>query len=143
MIYYSNICKYIFHVKTILEEHVSFDFLISLPNFLFTVSYYVCLFTFFFSLHLSLSFSFPCILSPSIPLFFSCPFIQIIIYLFSSLLSGSDPVGGIGLTDSESSANNANTKLHSKSAPLSLQNDQIIAAKNARTKYTGGGFAIR
>ena len=75
--------------------------------------------------------------------FLSCPFIQIIINLFSSLLSGSDPVGGIGLTDSESSANNANTKLHSKSAPLSLQNDQIIAAKNARTKYTGGGFAIR
>ena len=44
MIYYNNKCKYIFHVKTILEEHVSFDFLISLPNFLFTVSYYVCLF---------------------------------------------------------------------------------------------------
>jgi chromosome segregation ATPase len=31
----------------------------------------------------------------------------------------------------------------SKTGPLQLQNEQIVAAKAARTRYTGGGFAIK
>jgi hypothetical protein len=31
----------------------------------------------------------------------------------------------------------------SKTTPATLQNDQTLAAKNARTRYTGGGFAIK
>ena len=31
----------------------------------------------------------------------------------------------------------------SRTAPQSLQNDQIMAAKSARTRFTGGGFAIK
>ena len=30
----------------------------------------------------------------------------------------------------------------SKTAPQLLQNEQVVAAKNARTRYAGGGFAI-
>jgi hypothetical protein len=33
--------------------------------------------------------------------------------------------------------------LKPKSAPLTLQSDQIVSAKSARTRFTGGGFAIK
>ena len=33
--------------------------------------------------------------------------------------------------------------MHSKTTPASLQNQQIVQAKSARTRYTGGGYAIK
>eukprot|EP01033_Poteriospumella_lacustris_P007572 gene7572-5443_t len=33
--------------------------------------------------------------------------------------------------------------LHSRTTPAVLQNQQLVAAKSARTKYTGGGYAIK
>jgi chromosome segregation ATPase len=44
-------------------------------------------------------------------------------------------------------ANNVNNiqnpTLYSRTTPAMLQNQQIVAAKSARTKFTGGGFAIK
>ena len=31
----------------------------------------------------------------------------------------------------------------SKTGPLQLQNEQTVAARSARTRYTGGGYAIK
>jgi hypothetical protein len=33
--------------------------------------------------------------------------------------------------------------MHSRTTPAVLQNQQLIAAKSARTKYTGGGYAVK
>jgi predicted RNase H-like nuclease (RuvC/YqgF family) len=49
-----------------------------------------------------------------------------------SSTSGSGPMSAPG-----------KAALMSKTAPQALQNDQILAAKSARTRFTGGGFAIK
>jgi len=50
----------------------------------------------------------------------------------------------MGLLDGSTEMDgNQHTVAMSKTAPLMMKNEQIAAAKQARTKFTGGGFAIK
>eukprot|EP01039_Chlorochromonas_danica_P004974 gene4974-5462_t len=60
--------------------------------------------------------------------------------------SGGGGGGGGGRGNyfaSSSSSAPQNPVLHSRTTPASLQNQQVVAAKSARTRYTGGGYAIK
>jgi chromosome segregation ATPase len=54
-----------------------------------------------------------------------------------------DPVGKQNFFNASSASNPQNPVFHSRTTPASIQNQQIIAAKSARTRYTGGGYAIK
>lgn len=54
-----------------------------------------------------------------------------------------DPIGKSNFFNGSNASNPQNPIMHSRTTPASIQNQQIIAAKSARTKFTGGGFAIK
>ena len=61
-----------------------------------------------------------------------------------ALQQGSQSLGNSLSSANASGPMNAPGKAMSKSAgPQALQNEQTMAAKSARTRYTGGGFAIK
>jgi chromosome segregation ATPase len=54
-----------------------------------------------------------------------------------------EPVGKMNYYNASMASNPQNPILHSKTTPASIQNQQIVAAKTARTRFTGGGYAIK
>ena len=50
---------------------------------------------------------------------------------------------GMGMGGLLSSTAPGSLGMKPKSAPLTLQSEQIVSAKSARTRFTGGGFAIK
>ncbi len=55
----------------------------------------------------------------------------------------SDPAGKGNYYNSSMASNPQNPVIHSRTTPASLQNQQLVAAKSARTRFTGGGYAIK
>ena len=55
----------------------------------------------------------------------------------------SNSVGNLSSVGSAAMGTVPGRGLLSKTAPQTLQSDQVTAAKNARTRFTGGGFAIK
>jgi predicted RNase H-like nuclease (RuvC/YqgF family) len=60
-----------------------------------------------------------------------------------ALQQASFPGGSLSSTSHSGPMTAPGKAIMSKTAPQALQNEQIMAAKSARTRFTGGGFAIK